>query len=107
MHTGDASRGSSSPYKDVHSMNLVGKQDQLLEDGGDVFLISLHFLVTLLFFCFHVKSKDLRAHLSFLHTHRCLGWKRLFFRREQLIDLDVYDKMTLNKLSFPLGLTSS
>lgn len=30
---------------DVHSVNLVGKQDQMLKGGGDVFLIPLHFLV--------------------------------------------------------------
>ena len=51
---------------DVHLVNLVGKQYQLLEDGGDVFLISLHFLMASILSHFHVKSKDMRTQLSSL-----------------------------------------
>lgn len=47
----------------------------------------------------HVKSKEGRTHLSSPLTHKCLMGKRLLFRGGKLIDLDICDRVALNKPS--------
>jgi hypothetical protein len=90
---------------DAHSGEPNRRQGQPLGDGRDVYLISLYFLMTSLLFCFHVKSKDITAYLSFLLIHKCVEKGLLF--RGGTISLDVCNIVTLNKLFFPLGLISS